>query len=557
MLKKVTIIVAMCLGTFMCLLDETIMNIVLPEIQNSLHTNLAGMTWAINSYTILFAALTIPFGRLAERIGVHKTFIGGLLVFMIGSIVSAEAHTINILIVGRIVQAIGVSAVFPLSMVIGISTLSVARRMIVIAALGMTQGLAGALGPSIGGILSQYLSWRWVFLINIPMVILAVILCLLSLNLKENVSVARVDFVGSLLSIIVLFSLTLALVQGNDWKWNSPLIIGLFVLSIVGLVIFIWYERRIEAPMIPMRLFSHRQYDGAALTILLSTIFFVGVLVVLPTYFVRIQNHTDLAAALLITPASAMIFLFSPVAAVTVEKLGARLTVFIGILSMGIAYILFWNINMGSQWQVSVACAALGFGYGILVGSMQTLAAADFTGDLLAASQPVALVMRLVGFALAAAIFISALNTNASTAKNQSITYAKSEIAALNLSSSQTKTMENKVIDQISQEKASTPEKYKTSTSEINALIDENLKKLPVAIREQARGTVSQQVLTAVKNTDYKINTAITRIGNHTKKNFSDAFIIIYKIATPFIFALLLLVFVFYRKSKTLSDMKG
>lgn len=544
-LKTVILVVAMCLGTFMCLLDETIMNIVLPEIQNSLHTNLAGMTWAINSYTILFAALTIPFGRLAERIGVHKAFMGGLVIFLIGSIISAEAHNIDVLVVGRIIQSLGVAAVFPLSMIISISAVSLERRMVVIAALGMTQGLAGALGPSIGGVLANYLSWRWVFLINVPMVIVALILCFIALSLKEAVSREKIDIVGSLLSIVILFSLTLALVQGNDWDWNSLIIIGLFFVSLAGLLLFVWYERRIDFPMIPMQLFRNRQYNGAVLTILFSTVFFVGVLVVLPTYFVRIENMTDLAAAVLITPASAMIFIFSPIAAVTVEKLGGRLVSLVGFFAMGISYLLLWQINMTNHLQVSLTLAVIGFGYGIIVGSMQTLAAADFTGDLLAASQPTALVMRLIGFALAASIFISALNTNANLAKNKSLNYAKSQVMSLNLPKQEEKTLLYKVTSQISQEKNSSPSKFSISEAEKNALIGEELNHLPAVLQESAKSEIEYKVNATVKETEQKVNSTVVRIGTYTKNQFSNGFINIYKTATPFIFSLLLLAIIF------------
>jgi MFS family permease len=145
------------------MLDTTIMNVSLPTISNALHVGLDNMSWALNVYLILFAALTIPLTRLAEVYGIQKGFLLGVILFGIGSIVSAAAPALNILLIGRAIQSIGAAIVFPLAMTLAIGLVNDDHRTGMIGILGITQGIAGALGPTIGGIVTQFLGWRWIF----------------------------------------------------------------------------------------------------------------------------------------------------------------------------------------------------------------------------------------------------------------------------------------------------------------------------------------------------------------------------------------------------------
>lgn len=411
--KKTLTIIAMCLGVFLSLLDTTVMNIALPSIQVNLNTNLTALNWALNVYSLLFAALAIPLGKLSGRFGRNKSFLFGIAAFLVGSIFSGSASNVVFLISGRLIQAFGAAIILPLSMTIAYSTVATENRKPIIATIAMTQGLAGALGPSIGGVLTQYLSWRWVFLINVPIVLIIIVLCCCSLDFKnESVNKEKIDIIGSILCISTLFTLTFALIQGNEWGWTSPTIVGLFTISFVSLFAFIWFENKIDYSMIPMKLFSHRQFNGATLTMVLSTVFFVGVFIVIPTYFVKVQHHTELMASLFLTTVSIALSIFSPLASMLISKIGARLTLFSGFILMGISYCLFATISINSTIQIYFACILLGSGYGLLLGPVQVLGASDFRDDLLTASQSVLFVFRQVGLLLAFAIFIPLLNSN-------------------------------------------------------------------------------------------------------------------------------------------------
>lgn len=543
-MKKVKIIIACCIGIFLCMLDTTIMNIALPAIQNGLHVPLNQLSWPLNIYTILFASLTIPLGKLAEKIGMNKFYCWGLCLFIIGSFISGFSKCLNILILGRGIQSIGAAIVFPLSMTIGINTTSVKARSKVIAALGVTQGLAAALGPVIGGMVTQFWGWNWIFFINIPLMIIALILCVTSFNFKEKHLTSKIDVLGAVLSIISLSTFTLALVQGREWGWKSFTILSLFAISLIFIILFIICEKKSKYPMIPLDLFKNKEFNGAALAIVLSNLFLVAVTVVLPTYFTKLQNKTELEAALLITPISAMIFIFSPIAGVLIDKISPRKIIGIGFTLMTIAFLMFSTINMNDYKIVIIACLLLGSGYGIIAGPNTVLAASNFTGKLLNASQSVAGVLREVGIVLAVAIYVTGLYNNVATAKDNSINHVYTEVAKLNIPDSKKKIVANKSITSIKNENTnSSTETNHFTTEEKNKLIKQNYKQviqgkdnLPVIVKHQIYNSVVNKVNLKIKDINSQINKKITNIKQYTHNQFNKAFVKLYRYSTPFVF---------------------
>lgn len=553
--QKVLIISAMSIGIFLCMLDTTVMNVALPAIQSSLNVQLNNISWALNIYTILFASLTIPLGKIAEHFGIHKTYIIGLITFICGSAISGFAQNLVMLISGRAVQSIGAALVFPLSMTIGISNVSLNVRKQVIAILGITQGLAAALGPTIGGCLTQFLSWRWIFIINVPLSIISVIICLSTLELHEPTQPESIDFVGSLLSMSTLFTLILGLVQGRIWGWHSLVIISLFILSGISLILFIICEYKSINPMMPLGLFKNREFIGSAITILLSNLFLVAVTVVLPTYFVKIQGKTELEAALLITPITGMIFIFSPLAAIIIDKLGARTVIASGFILMTISFILFATINMKNLTLVIITCIILGTGYGIIAGPITVLAASDFKGSLLNASQSVAGVLRQIGISLAIAIYVTGLYGNLVTAKNHSIQYIKTEVAALNIPEAKKTIVTQKAIHSLSNTSSNTPKNHVTLAEE-KRIIQENynkvLKEQPSSISNATKQQIHTQIATQVKSKlkaiNQTINTAIAKIKGFAINEYGKAFTKLYSHSIVFILLSTLACFLFPKK---------
>ncbi|PIO83331.1 MFS transporter [Loigolactobacillus backii] len=557
---------AMAIGIFLCMLDTTVMNIALPAIQTGLNVNLEQLSWALNVYTITFAVFTIPLGRLADILGRNKVYISGLLIFITGSALSGFANDAANLIIGRCVQSLGAAIIFPASMTIGISTTDLSHRTGVVATLGVTQGLAAALGPTVGGIVTQYLGWRWVFFINIPLIILALILCATLLTFKhEPHSNTQIDFPGMLLSMILLFSLTLALIKGSAWGWSSTAIIGLLGTSLLALILFLLVEQHVKAPMVPLELFQNRQFTGAVLAVVLSGIFLVAVLVILPTFFTKVQGKSELTAALMITPASVMIFIFSPISGFIINKIGPQIMVASGFIFMILGYLVLAMMDPNQYWQIFVACLLIGAGYGIIAGPIVVLGAANFTGALLTASQSVLGLFRQIGSVLAVAIFVSALTTNLNTAKTTSIRAATTQISTLTISKAAKTKMTRQATQQIEANNAQQkqPKRHYISSSQQKQLIQKNYQIALNRLNQQTISAVAQQAIYAkvakkvkqqVKQDNDSMAQTARTIQVTTKQQVTQAFIRPYQHALPFIIFAGLSSLLFYRRKEYLDQ---
>lgn len=562
-MKRIKIIIACCIGIFLCMLDTTVMNIALPAIQSGLQVPLNQLSYPLNVYTIIFASLTIPLGKLAERSGLNKFYCGGLCLFLLGSIVSGCSNTLLSLVTGRALQSIGAAIVFPLSMTIGINTSSMQARSQVIAALGVTQGLAAALGPVIGGIVTQFFGWKWIFFINVPLTLVALVLCVTSFNFHEQRLAHSIDVLGAVLSIVTLASFTLALVQGRGWGWHSIKIECLFLISVIALILFFVCEKVSNHPMIPLDLFKNKEFNGAALAIVLSNLFLVAVTVVLPTYFTKVQSKTELMASLLITPISAMIFISSPFAGFIVDKISPRIIIGSGFTLMTGAYIMFSIINMKNYYFIVFACILLGLGYGIIAGPSTVLAASNFTGRLLNASQSVAGVLREVGIVLAVAVYVTGLYNNIAVAKTNSTCYAAKEVAQLKIPKNKKKIIDRKVNAAVSHENLSSKvTSNHFSKKDINQLVDaEYLRilnrepQLSQVGKQRVRSKVTTAVMTKVRRLNAQINGKIKVIKKYVRRQFDNAFSKLYAYSIPFV-GMAILSFLMFDKKRLCAESK-
>ena len=373
--------------------------------------------------------------------------------------------------------------------------------------------------------------------------IVALLLCLASFNFREKRLESKIDILGAVINIISLSTLTLALVQGREWGWKSSTILCLFGISFISFILFILCEKKSKHPMIPLDLFKNKEFNGAALSIVLSNLFLVAVTVVLPTYFTKLQNKTELEAALLVTPISAMIFIFSPIAGVLIDKMSPRKIIGSGFTLMAIAFIMFSTINMNNYKIVVIACILLGAGYGIIAGPNTVLAASNFTGKLLNASQSVAGVLREVGVVLAVAIYVTGLYNNVATAKTNSIDHVYVEINQLDIPNAKKKIVANKSVTSIKNENTNgkTATKHFTN-NEIHNLVEQNYEQiikqkenLPASVKQHIYDTVNTKVNRKVQHINSEINEKIANIKQYTHDQFNKAFVKLYRYSTPFV----------------------
>ncbi|WP_191988137.1 MFS transporter [Levilactobacillus enshiensis] len=565
MMKKTTALVGtMAIGIFLCILDTTVMNIALPAIQTGLSTSLEQLSWALNLYTILFATLTIPLGRLADIYGRQRFYLLGLSLFLLGSLFSGLAGSVAWLIVGRGIQSLGAAIVFPASMTIGIQSVPLAKRTSAIATLGVTQGLAAAMGPTIGGVVTQFFSWRGIFLINVPFALLSLVLCWRLFDRHEShQQKERLDMGGTILSMTMLFSLTLFLVKGNDWGWTSEQCLGLILLSVLSLIGFIVVESHVQQPMVPLALFKDKQFVGSAIVTIMSGIFLVALLVLMPSFFTKVQNKGELLAALMITPASLMIFIWSPISGWILGKVGPRMVISLGSLSMIGGYVAMSWMNPNIYWQVCLAALLVGTGYGVVIGPITVLAAGKFTGNLLTASQSVIGVFRQIGTSLAVAIFVSALSANLVTSKTNIWLYSQNSVEALPVTAKVKSDTLTQVKSQLATEQTPQHERTtfigKAKTRKLiqstyqQTLQQHQLMKAPAPVKQAVYQRVSQSVTQQVTRDNRLLTTEVATIRHETKRQLTQAFMRPYRMAMPFTGILLLTVFLFRKRHDYLS----
>ncbi len=556
--RQIAILLAMALGMFLCMLDTTIMNIALPVMQTGLRTDLNTLQWALNVYTITFASLTIPLGRIGDQLGKNKIYLLGLILFLIGSLVSALSTYVGMLIVGRGIQSVGAAIVFPASMSIGIGAFGLSRRNTAVLVLGITQGLAAALGPTIGGMVTQIWGWQGIFFINVPVVIISIGLCVTLLPLKHEKTIHTcLDITGMILSIVTLFSLVLALVKGGDWNWNSWRIIGLFIIFGLSIGLFIWNESKISNPMMRLDLFKYRHFIGSVMITVFSGIFFVGVLVLMPSFFTKVQGYTELKAAIMITPVSVMVFIFSPISGLLLEKLGTRLLIALGITTMAVGYVGLSIMNPAVYWQLIISCMLIGTGYGIIIGPITVLSAGNFTGELLTASQSVIGVFRQIGTVLAVAIFVSIFSTNLGIAKQQVWHSAEKQVQLLSVNQSIKKETLKHTYHDLYQTKKVSSRKHLAIGSEMEKkLLDAQVKQyflkhrsLPNSVKKSIYSKFSLSINHKVELINHQIKRYQILITKTVNQKITQAFIRPYQMMMPIVWLMLIVVFVFEKRS--------
>lgn len=552
--KGIKVVALMCLGIFLCMIDTTIMNITLPAIQMDIHESLDKMSWVLNAYTMSIAVLSIPLGRVAEIYGKGKFYVLGLLIFGIGSALCAFATSGDALILFRFIQSIGAAILFPISMIIGVSAVPLEKRGIALGMLGVTQGFSAAIGPTIGGVITQFMNWTWVFWVNVPLCLIGILACFFLLPLRNEQGVqVKIDWLGMVFSSISIFLITLVLVKGNTWGWTSALSWLCYAGGVIALALFLFVEVKVQNPMIQLKLFRDRIFSGAAITTVMSNIFLIGVTVLLPTFLTRIQGKTEFKAALLVTPISGMIFIFAPISSLIMRKIGAQFMIITGFIVMACSYLLLRDLDLDSQASTIIGLSSmLGLGYGLIVGPMTEMGASSFEGELLTSSQGVLSVLRQLGIVLAIAIFVSGLTNNLKVQENKVLEYAKSRISQIDVNSS----VKEQIFATFEQQmKQSSLQTSKQSTVQNNitgyvfpeaqrkALIEDNvaseIKKLPLtqrtASKEKITEAVSASVDSKINEITKQINQFTSEIKPYSKKTMADGFGNLYSTAIPFV----------------------
>ncbi len=308
------------------MMDISIVNIALPSIRRDLDTTISGLQWTVDAYTLVLASFVVLAGSIADRVGRRRIFMVGLTVFGIGSLLCGLAPSIEGLVAARALQAVGATMLTPVALAIITTTYpDPAERAKAIGTFGSITGLALALGPIVGGVLVDSLSWRAIFWINVPILAVAILGTVLYVPESRAARTRRFDPVGQVLSIVLLGSLVYAIIESRWLGWTSPVILVLLAVAVLGLLGILLYEPRRTDPLFELRLFRSAPFSGALLMALLALCGFQGFLFVTTQYLQDVRGLAALAAGLCLLPVGGLIAMLSPFAGKLVASRGPRL----------------------------------------------------------------------------------------------------------------------------------------------------------------------------------------------------------------------------------------
>ncbi|HEY0755641.1 MAG TPA: MFS transporter [Ktedonobacteraceae bacterium] len=369
---NVLAIVIICLGTFMIQLDGSIVILALPRIQADLHASLADLQWTVDAYTLPFAVLLLMAGTLGDRFGRKRFFLLGFLLFVAGSALCGFAPTLSWLLCGRVIQGSGAAALSTNSL--ALLVIAFPEPKVRAQAIGLFTGISAialAVGPLIGGVLTQFGSWPLIFLVNLPLGVLALILAVPGLSESRNPNARQLDLPGQLLAIATLVCLVMALIESSSVGWTSPLIIGLFAGAVVGLSAFIGVETRVREPLIPLQLLQIPVFSAASLITFMLSCVLAAPVFFLAQYFQEVQGFSVLEAGLRTLPLTVGIFLAAPVAGRITSRIGPRPPIILGGLLCTIGMALLLTLEPGSSYaSLWGMLALLGIGFGLMLSPL-------------------------------------------------------------------------------------------------------------------------------------------------------------------------------------------
>jgi EmrB/QacA subfamily drug resistance transporter len=328
------------IALFMVALDNLVVTTALPVIRQDLGASLQDLEWTVNAYTLTFAVLLLTGAALGDRFGRKRMFIIGVAIFTIGSAMAALSPTSTWLIIARATQGVGGAIVTPLTLTILSAAVSPERRPLALGAWGGIGGLAIAIGPVVGGAIAQGVNWHWIFWLNVPVGIVAAILAYLRLDETYGPE-GRLDVPGLALVSFGLLGLVWSTIHGNDRGWTDPQILAGYAFGAALLIAFVVWERRAQAPMLPLHLFRSRGFTTANVTSLLMYFGMFGSVFLLAQYFQVVQGMNPFEAGLRVLPWTAMPAFVAPIAGVLSSRIGPRPIVAAGLalMSIGLAWL--------------------------------------------------------------------------------------------------------------------------------------------------------------------------------------------------------------------------
>jgi EmrB/QacA subfamily drug resistance transporter len=404
--RKWWTLVAVSFGLFMIMLDNTVVNVALPSIRADLGISVSELEWVVNAYALTFGVLLLTGGKLADLLGRRTIFIAGLVIFTGASLWCGLAGGAASLIAARTVQGVGAALMNPATLSIITATFPPARRGTAIGIWAGVSALALAIGPLVGGLLTERISWSWIFFVNIPVGILAVIAARLFIDeTKDTSREQRLDLPGLVSSAVGLFALTYGLIETNTHSWGSTRVVALLVLAAVSLGVFVVLESRQRLPMLDLSLFRNPTFSGANTVMALVGLAMFGIFFFNSLYLQNVLGYSAIKTGATFLPMTLLIILVAPVAGKISDRIGPRWLMGAGLTLLTGSLLLFRTLDESSTfWDILPGLLVGGLGMAITMAPTTAAAMSSVPVDKAGVGSAVINSMRQVGGSLGIAL---------------------------------------------------------------------------------------------------------------------------------------------------------
>jgi MFS transporter, DHA2 family, methylenomycin A resistance protein len=409
------ILFTMCLGVFVAQLDSSVVNLAVKHIGSDLDPRVNALQWVVDSYNLVYASLLLTGGALGDLYGRTRIFIYGIALILVGSVICALAPNIGTLIAGRVTTGIGAALELPTSLAIVTVTYADAKeRGRAIGIWASCNGLAIAVGPTIGGLLVDAAGWRSIFVMAVPVTALALLLAMKVVAESKNPEGRRLDPIGQTLTIAALAALSFVMIEGPHWGWTSPVIVTLAVVCVVAFGLFLRIEKGSEGALIPLDVFGNATFSAALAIAGLMTFGMYAMLFVVPLYLQSTGGMSAFAAGLVLLPMSIVFMIVSQYSGSIANRVGARMIMTAGMGLMGTGLLLLTLIGrVPNLLLIEVALLIIGVGLGLNTGPVNSVAVANVTASRSGTASGLLNTARMIGATLGVAVLGSVFAVHA------------------------------------------------------------------------------------------------------------------------------------------------
>jgi len=427
--NRTLMLVVICLGFFMIMLDTTIVYVATPSILSGLHSTLDQVLWVFNGYLLTYAVLLITAGRLADLYGPRNLFVAGLVVFTIASTLCGFSQDVNQLIAARVFQGVGGALLAPQSLTLLTTLFPAEKRGAALGIWGMVVGISTIAGPTLGGVIVTYLSWRWIFFVNVPIGIVAVTAALVLIPDIRPGQRHPMDLVGISLASLALLLIVFGVIEGQRYDWSTitgwitiPELIGAGAVVFVG---FLAWEARQSEPLVPLELFKDRNFAVMNWTGMAMQFGMQGIFIPVAIFMQSVLGMSALVSGLTFAPLSLASMIISPIAGRLADRIGGKWLLMAGLfLFAGGAAGTAWTSTLGSDWKSFLPWLVVaGIGLGLVFAPMTTVAMRNITPRQTGGASGVLNTTRQLGSVFGAAVVGAVLQSQlAASLKEQAAT---------------------------------------------------------------------------------------------------------------------------------------